>query len=66
MIPTRRGRTTALVVAAVLSIAVPAATLAAAPASPPLMGSSHRRMGVPSRLRGRSAPPAPRRCIRSL
>lgn len=39
MIPTIRGRTTALVVAAVLSIAVPVATLGAAPASPPLMGS---------------------------
>jgi hypothetical protein len=39
MIPTRRGQATALIVAAALSIAVPAATLAAAPASPPLMGS---------------------------
>ena len=40
MISTKRERTTASVVAAaLLSIAVPAATLAAAPASPPLMGS---------------------------
>jgi len=40
MISTKCGRSTASVVAAVLlSIAAPAATLAAKPASPPLMGS---------------------------
>jgi hypothetical protein len=39
MIPTALRRATATAVAALLSMAVPAATLAAPPASPPLIGS---------------------------